>query len=220
MTRTTSAAVPARKPAAPAKPASPDSLPTRERIVRTAAELFAANGYHATGISEILTAVDLSRGSFYYHIDGKETLLFEICRQQVERMNAVASGIAAGTESPRTRLRTLARSLLRNISDHHAEWTVFFREFAALEAGERRDLILRAREEYEESWLQVLKAGAAQGELITLSGLHVKGILGMLNYTYLWLDPTGRLSAEEIADTFVDLLLGGMDSPSQRRKQV
>ena len=49
---------------------------TRERIIRTATTLFAANGYDATGIAELIAAAGVSRGAFYYHIDSKQTLLF------------------------------------------------------------------------------------------------------------------------------------------------
>lgn len=184
-------------------------LTTRERIIRTAAELFAANGYHATGITEILEAVELSRGTFYYHVDSKDNLLFEICRNQVSRMNDVADEIMRSKLGPSDKMRMLARSLVRNICDHDAEWAVFFREFGALQ-GDPRAEILTAREKYESSWRRVLQAGARAGEFENLSPLHVKGILGMLNYTYLWINPDGTLSAEQIADIFVDLLLQGL----------
>ncbi len=184
-------------------------MTTRERIVRTAAELFASHGYHATGISEILTATELSRGAFYYHIDGKETLLFEICRTEIGKINAVAAKIALSDAPARDRMRAMARALVRNISDHHAEWAVFFSEFGAL-AGSRRAEILRARERYESYWSKVLREGTAKAEFAPLSAVHVKGILGMLNYTYLWINPAGELTPEQIADTFVDLLLEGI----------
>ena len=45
--------------------ASPES--TIGWILGASAELFARNGYHATGIAELLAALDLSRGSLYYH---------------------------------------------------------------------------------------------------------------------------------------------------------
>ncbi|HLU55690.1 MAG TPA: hypothetical protein VKZ81_09520 [Pseudonocardia sp.] len=43
-----------------------------------------------------------------------------------------------------------------------------------------------------------------------VSPLLVKGILGMLNYTYLWFEADGRLSPEELADEYVDTLLQGI----------
>lgn len=185
---------------------------TRERIIRTATTLFATNGYDATGIAELIAAAGVSRGAFYYHIDSKQTLLFEISKNQVDSMNAVAADIVAGPGSPAEKMRTLARTLIRNISEHRAEWAVFFRDFIALK-GDRRVEILAARDRYEQYWLQVLEAGAQQGEFTAVTPLVVKGVLGMLNYTYLWIDPNGKVSPEELADSYADLLLHGLLQP-------
>lgn len=182
---------------------------TRERIVRNAAELFAANGYDATGIAEIQARAKISRGAFYHHIDSKQTLLFEISKTQVEKMNAVAGEIAARPGPADMKIREMARALLRNISDHRAEWTVFFREFGAL-TGDRRSAILAARDRYEQYWSELFRTGFHEGLFAEIGPLQVKGVLGMLNYTYLWLDPGGSVSPEELADSFVDIFLHGV----------
>lgn len=182
---------------------------TWQRLIRVAADLFARNGYHATGIAELCAAAQLSRGSLYYYIDSKETLLYEISRTQVERLNAQAAEIVALDLPAPERLRLLARSLMRNISDHLAEWTVFFKEFGSF-VGARRTEIIQARDRFESYWLKVLSDGEAEGVFRQTSPLMVKGILGMFNYAYLWLRPGGRLAAEEVADEFVDVLLTGL----------
>ncbi len=190
--------------------AGPDSgETTRERIIRASAELFAANGYDATGIADIQARAEISRGAFYYHIDSKQTLLFEISKTQVDKMNKVAAQVADRRAPADEKIREMARALLRNISDHRAEWTVFFRELVAL-TGERRAEILSARDRYEQYWMELFRAGVRGGLLTDVTPLQVKGILGMLNYTYLWLDPHGSVSPEQLADSFVDLLLNGM----------
>jgi AcrR family transcriptional regulator len=185
---------------------------TRERIIRTATTLFAANGYDATGIAELIAAAGVSRGAFYYHIDSKQTLLFEISKNQVDSMNAVAADIVAGPASCTEKVRTLARTLIRNISEHRAEWAVFFRDFIALK-GDRRTEILAARDQYERYWLAVLEEGARLREFVGVTPLVVKGVLGMLNYTYLWIDPHGKVTPEELADSYADLLLHGLLQP-------
>jgi AcrR family transcriptional regulator len=190
-----------------------DGNATRERIIRTATTLFAANGYDATGIAELIAAAGVSRGAFYYHIDSKQTLLFEISKTQVDSMNAVAADIAAGPDTSREKVRALARTLIRNISEHRAEWAVFFRDFIALK-GDAREEILAARDRYEQYWLRVLEEGARRGEFVAVTPLVVKGVLGMLNYTYLWIDPNGKVSPEELADSYADLLLHGLSQPA------
>lgn len=182
---------------------------TKARILRTAAELFARNGYHATGIAELSEAVRLGRGALYHHIGSKEALLFEISREQVEQLVREAQLVMGTSESPLEKLSVIARNLMVNIAAHTAEWAVFFREFSAL-TGERLEVILRAREVYEGLWRSVLQEGAAAGALEVVDPVLVKGILGMFNYSYLWFDPKGALSPEDVADRFTHLLLNGM----------
>lgn len=51
---------------------------TRERIIQTAAYLFQLQGYHATGLNQIIKESKSPRGSVYYHFpNGKEELAIE-----------------------------------------------------------------------------------------------------------------------------------------------
>ena len=58
--------------------ASTDTLDRKTEILRQAAEIFSAKGYHAASMSEVAEAVDLTKAGLYYHVDGKEELLFSI----------------------------------------------------------------------------------------------------------------------------------------------
>ncbi len=46
----------------------------KANLIQTAAMLFWKNGYHATGINEILKEAKVSKGSFYFYFNGKEDL--------------------------------------------------------------------------------------------------------------------------------------------------
>ncbi|GHE88395.1 TetR family transcriptional regulator [Amycolatopsis deserti] len=181
----------------------------RARVIGIAADLFARNGYHGTGMAELGQAVGLGRGALYHYIGSKEAVLYAISKEQVDKMNSYAEELLDQELAPEELLRQMARGLLANIAEHRSEWAVFFREYTAL-TGERRDHVIAARERYESYWRQALDNGVRAGVLRQTPRLLVKGILGMLNYTYLWMEPDGELKPDEVADLFLDALIDGI----------
>jgi TetR/AcrR family transcriptional regulator, transcriptional repressor for nem operon len=57
---------------------------TRRALIASAQELFAKNGYEATGVDAIVASIDLTSGVFYANFKSKEALLKEVLRVQIE----------------------------------------------------------------------------------------------------------------------------------------
>ena len=72
---------------------------TRERILETALEIFAEEGFAGTSISEIERRVGLAggRGGFYRHFPSKEALLREAAAREVTRMRADIEKVRSST---------------------------------------------------------------------------------------------------------------------------
>jgi AcrR family transcriptional regulator len=186
-----------------------NSSSQKERIRREAAQLFARNGYQATGVQALSEAVGLGRGALYHHIGSKEALLEEVCTRPVQDMIEVGEAILADPGSAEERIRRLCRAQMRTLADNQAEWTLFQRD-AMVIGGLVRDRIFAKRARFEAIWRKLLEEGIERGEFRALDPIALKGILGMHNYAYLWLDPEGRLTPEEIGDTFCDVTLRGI----------
>lgn len=60
---------------------------TKERFIQTAVQLIEVQGYHATGLSQIIKQSGAPKGSLYYHFpDGKEELAVEAVRQAADNL--------------------------------------------------------------------------------------------------------------------------------------
>lgn len=182
-----------------------------ERLLAVAAGLFARQGYQGTPIAEIAKAAGLGRDALHRHVESKEALLYAISRTRTERVNQHAEAALGAGHPPEDLLRELARGLLGDIAAHRAEWAVLLRDHASL-TGERRADIVAAHERYAGYWRQALDQGVAAGTLRPTPPPLVPGILGMLSHPYLWPDLRSEpgQAPDELADTYLDALLGGI----------
>jgi AcrR family transcriptional regulator len=182
---------------------------TKERILRAAEKLFAEKGYLGAGVRDLEEAVGIRRGALYYHIESKEKLLFEISSRHVHEMTNQAWAIVGTTDTPEEKLHALARALIRSIAENTMAVTVFFRDWIWLE-GERRDSVLAVRDKFEDAVESIMREGIEKSGWIDRGPLIAKGVLGMINYSYVWFRASGSVTPEQLADSFVDTLLLGL----------
>lgn len=187
-----------------------------ERIKKIAAELFATRGYRAVGVAEIGDAVKLGRGALYYHISSKEDLLFSIVVRYIE--NLVVSGREAieNEPDPAKRIYILSRQLMNTIFSNLSEMTVCFREADCL-TGHRHKVVSDLHQAYQDVWETTLREGERKKIFRHLDTVAIKGILGMYFYSFLWLKPGGKRSANDIADVFAEMTIAIAESKPRKR---
>ena len=196
---------------------SPKWEARRQAIVDTSAHLFARQGYHATGITELCAANDLGKGALYHYIGSKEELLVTIHDRVMDEVMAGAERVVQSGASPATQLAMLGDELLDVINRYPDHVWVFLHEFHAL-TGENTDQFRGRRREYERMVEDILRAGVKAGEFRDVDPwLTARAWLGMHNYTYLWLQQRGRVSARDVAKPFADLFLRGIEKPKRPR---
>ena len=185
----------------------------RQAIIDTSAHLFARQGYHATGITELCTANELGKGALYHYIGSKEELLASIHDRVMDEVMAGADRVAEVGGTPSDQLAMLGDELLDVIHRYPDHVWVFLHEFPAL-TGERAEQFRVRRRAYEQRVEAVVRAGVEAGEFRDVDPwLTARAWLGMHNYTYLWLKPGGRLSARAVANPFAEIFMRGIANP-------
>ncbi|HWK27615.1 MAG TPA: TetR/AcrR family transcriptional regulator [Solirubrobacter sp.] len=183
----------------------------REAVVATAAALFARRGFQATTMDELSEATGLRSGGLYHYIGSKQRLLFEICEQLMDPLLLRAAEIEASSDAPETQLRALVRAWLEHVAAHLDHMAVFAQERHAIEAEPEWEQVRASRDAFETILARRLRA-VGKPDRLTLFAL-----LGMVNHTATWLKPGGRLTAAEIADGYVDMLLSSAPERSGMR---
>ena len=56
------------------------TVSTRERLIKTAHDLFYQEGYHTVGLDRILAQVGVTKTTFYNHFESKDDLIIESLR--------------------------------------------------------------------------------------------------------------------------------------------
>ncbi|HEX4804987.1 MAG TPA: TetR/AcrR family transcriptional regulator [Conexibacter sp.] len=195
--------------APPTRPALRARYDRKQReVVATAARLFAQRGYQATSMQDLTEATGLAAGGLYHYIGSKERLLFLICDELLEPLLERARAIVAREAPAELHLHELLRAWLAHVATHRDHMAVFAQERHAIEREPRWRDVRRQRKAFEKILDDVLARGEQDGTMAFADRrLTLLALLGMVNHTATWLKPRGRLSPEQIADGYCDLLL-------------
>jgi TetR/AcrR family transcriptional regulator, cholesterol catabolism regulator len=199
----------AARAAPPTRPALRERYERKRReVVATAARLFAERGFQATSMSDLTEATGLAAGGLYHYISGKDELLFSICDELLDPLLARAREIVAAEAAPAEQLRALLHDWLGHIATHRDHMLVFAQERHVIEREPQWRRVRGQRKAFEQLLDDVLARGERDGSMsFEDRGFTLLALLGMVNYTPQWLNPRGRLSPDEIADRYCDLIL-------------
>ncbi|MGB1257851.1 MAG: TetR/AcrR family transcriptional regulator [Thiolinea sp.] len=74
--------------------------PTKDALLQEGIQQLAQNGYHGTGIKQILDAVKVPKGSFYNYFASKEAYVAEIIAQYNQQSIALFDQLIAASDAP------------------------------------------------------------------------------------------------------------------------
>jgi AcrR family transcriptional regulator len=184
----------------------------RDEILGIAAELFAERGFAATTVREIADAAGILSGSLYHHFDSKESMADELVRGLLERVLARYRAIVGANDEPVATLRALVRTAFELIAGDRATVAVMVNEWNLFAQYPRFAYLERMEEDTEQLWVNVLERGRRAGAF--RRDLEPRMVYRFMRdaiwVTVRWYRADGRDNADEIADRYVSVLLGGI----------
>ncbi|WP_194215431.1 TetR/AcrR family transcriptional regulator [Kordiimonas pumila] len=194
-----------------ARPQSADYDTRKQKILETAANVFAVEGYHKASISGIAAKCGISKALIYHYYPSKEDMLYHAMLDHVRELEASATSLMQEDLPPAETLRKIIRDYLiiyeRTVDCHH----LLVNELGSLPPERKKEVV--------EIQNRVVHAFAELADRIAPSDLNIHKaksvvsmlMLGMINWTYLWFKPSGSLSSEKLADMIADILLNGLN---------
>jgi AcrR family transcriptional regulator len=183
----------------------------RERILACAVQLFAAQGYDATPVQQVVTRAGVTKGALYHYFTAKEDLLFEIYHTLLGEQLASLDAIVAAGADPATTLRDIIRSLIETTTENSRAVTVFTRESSRLD--EERWQTLRGEwRRYQDTVRAIIRDAQAAGTFTGHASPEVISwaIFGVSNSMPTWFRPDGPKKPAEIADELADFVLAAL----------
>lgn len=183
----------------------------KAKIKQESIGLFEKKGFSETSIQDIVEALGVTKGTFYYYFQSKEELLMDIHLGYIDDLLDRQRKIIQVGGANREKLIGIIELLIGDIEEHGPSGRVFFRgmrhlgEANAEEVKEKRERFRLAIEELIQEGIQ---AGEFRG--VIQPDMAAFAILGVTNWSYQWFHPGGAISADRLAEIFSDMILNGM----------
>ncbi len=142
-----------------------DSDARWEEIIEAASAIFLKNGYEATSLQDIASAVGILKGSIYYYIKAKEDLLFEIVdRAQVQFLATLeedATTEGASAPCPPLSLHRPLDDTRTRSSGNGTPWPNGPSTVSTI--GERLQLVIERRDHFSDFVKRIIVQGVTEG---------------------------------------------------------
>ncbi len=183
----------------------------RTRILRSAARVFAREGFDRASMSQLARECGISKANIYHYYDSKDAILFDMLDSYLLKLRDLICGLDLQDLSPADRLRRVVREILlayQGVDDEHRVQTsgmsALPEEQQRLLRGYQRDMVVFVSQIIESAAPDTFRDDAAKLRATTMS------VFGMLNWFYMWNSGADKGAREDYATLVSDLTLDGL----------
>lgn len=186
---------------------------TEQRIMDAAVRLFAAKGFDATTVQEIVDAAEVTKGALYHYFGAKDDLLFEIYRMLINEQTADMDRIVSEEADPAATVRAILVGLVETTAGKVDETAVFVREMHRLDA-DRMTEFRAERRRFHETFRAVIEKAQARGQFSDAVPAETAVLiaLGVVNQLPTWYRPDGPKSPTQLGEEIADFVLAALQN--------
>lgn len=188
--------------------------PTSEHLLDAAAALFSEKGFNETTTREIAARLNIHQASLYYHVSGKEELLYRISKVSLEALERRVAAAIRDCAKGRDRLNAFIRGHLEGMFENPDRAFAFISEFRSLSRAHRREMSV-LRRNYSDLLKQEIASAVKAGFLrrdISVSVLRL-ALFNYLNWTPRWYHVSGHLPLAGLAGIYGRVFFEGVVTP-------
>jgi AcrR family transcriptional regulator len=183
----------------------------RSEILEVFTDKVARQGYDTTSFGELADELEMSKGTIVHHFGSKDRMFEEMVLMYMNRRLADLEVIRRESENPAIQLRLLILCTLQAQRDDRAATIAVSREFLRFVHEPLMTEVLALRAKYARTVSAIIEDGLKQGLFRpTEPMIAALQIIGMCNWAWTWLRPDGRLTIEQVGNTFIRTVMNGV----------
>jgi AcrR family transcriptional regulator len=141
---------------------TPRGRERRDQLMECGARLFAERGYHPTSVADVVAALGVGKGVFYWYFASKEELLTELLKASNHDLRKRQQAAIEGVEDPIRRIELGIRASMIWFAEHRAYFAII--QFAATDET-FAPVLARNREISIADTIRHLKDGIVEGTI-------------------------------------------------------
>jgi AcrR family transcriptional regulator len=182
----------------------------REQIYEKAMELFIANGYDQTPLSQIAQELNLTKAGLYHYFQSKEELLFFLHQHNMEVNFIPVLDAAEKIADPEKRIAYFLKHYTESSLTKNAAAKVLIHEINRLQPEHQKIIKKTWRRAFNILRNAISELDSA-GKIKRINKTFATfAAIGMCSWTFFWFDYTRRESGKALSDTYIDIFLNGL----------
>jgi len=182
----------------------------KEKIINCAALLFAKYGYNATSIKSIAESCKVSKSLIYHYYFSKEDMLYDIAQSHINKLISIIDDCSRlKFESNQLKLKKIISQFMIEYKISKNRHKILIQDIEFLKPS-RQKKIKSLQMKVVRSVGEILKKINPQiDEVKNLIPLTM-GLFGMINWTFTWINPSGKMTYKDVSDLFTNIFINGL----------